>query len=95
MTGLDLDRILDSISKAGEDSLAAIESAVNQARAARTAERNAALPEFPWVISLDVPGHRPGAIAQVTRAAAIVLIESCSHRLATDEEVAAYNGRTA
>ena len=90
-----LETVQSFISTADANTLTALEVSINQTRAARIEARNASLPEFPWVISLDVPGHRPGAIAQVTRAAAIVLIESCSHRLATDEEVAAYNGRTA
>lgn len=92
-----LENVESFISTANEESLTALEVAISQARTARIAERNAALPEYPWVTSLDVPkqGHRAGTVSQVSRASAVELIEACTHRLATTDEVAAFNSQIA
>src|SRR5579884_600175 len=68
-----------------------LESAIREDRAARIVARDAALPEFPWVVSVDRPeqGHGAGMITQVTRASAIELLNAGCHRLATPEEVTA------
>jgi hypothetical protein len=56
----------------------------------RTLERS--LPEFVWLMSLEDPkrGMVGGRMAQVCAAAAAQLLHSQSHRLATEDEIAAH-----
>lgn len=92
-----LDTVQSFISTADADTLTALEVSINQTRAARIEARNAALPDFPWVISLSVPaqGHRAGQVVQVSKASALELIAAGTHQLASAEELSAYNSRTA
>lgn len=83
------------ITTADDESLTVLEAAINQTRGARIAARDAALPDYPVLISTDAPGHKAGNFVQVTKDAAIRLITAGSHRLATPEEIAAYTGRGA
>ena len=62
--------------------LDAVQACINQVRAARIAERNAKLPEFPYL----VPADHAGQAVQVTKQKAIELLTAGSHRLPTDEE---------
>lgn len=75
--------------------LIALEAHIKQIYAARKTAFNDALPEFPTLVSLDVPaqGHRAGTLAQVTHDAAVRLIENKTHRLATPAEEGAFLGR--
>jgi hypothetical protein len=87
-----LETIDSLIAAADAETLNAVEVRIKQTRAARIAKRNAALPDFLWVVSRDVPeqGHRAGNVAQVTRDRFLELEAAGSHRLATQEEVASH-----
>jgi hypothetical protein len=56
----------------------------------RTLERS--LPEFVWLMSLEDPkrGMVGGRMAEVGAAAAAQLLHARSHRMATEEEIAAH-----
>jgi hypothetical protein len=62
--------VQDFISTADDESLTVLEAAINQTRAARIAARDAALPEYPVLVSTDAPGHRAGSFVQVNKAKA-------------------------
>ena len=51
-----------------------------------------ALPDFPWVMSLDDPskGMKGGCVSQVSRETAGELLVQKSHRIATEEEIAGF-----
>jgi len=55
-------------------------------------EIETSLPEFVWLMSMDNRplGQRGGCIAQVAAATGARLLYARSHRLATDEEIEAY-----
>ena len=67
------------IGTADDVTLTALESAIREARAARIAERNAALPECPVLV--DIGGNR----VEVTRERAIELLDAGKHSLAAAE----------
>ena len=53
------------------------------------------LEEFPVVVSVEVPNspsHIAGRFAQVSRERATELLKLGSHRLATEDEIAAFRG---
>ena len=87
-----IDDVSTFITSADNEALNTILSAIGTASAARRAERNAALAEFPYVISLDVPGtgHRAGNISQVSKEMCIANLDAGFHRLATAEEIATF-----
>jgi hypothetical protein len=92
-----LQTVQSFISTADAETLTALEVSIKQIRDARIAGRNAALPDFLWVVSLDVPeqGHRAGILAQVSRASALELEAAGSHRLATADEIAEISVKSA
>lgn len=85
----DLERVQAFLSTADEDTLTNLESTIDQTRAARIAARSDALPEYPTLVSLDVPGHKAGVCVEVCKTRAIELLTARTHRLANLEELAA------
>ena len=72
-----LEQIRSYIPGLTDDELAETEKFLAEERGARVAQRNSALPEFPYVI-----GFGSKHSTQVTRAKAIELLNAGTHRLA-------------
>jgi len=90
-----IQNVQDFISTADDETLTALETTISTARGARLATRDAALPDYPVLVSTDAPGHKAGNFVQVNKAKAVELLTAGSHRLPTDAELAAYTGQSA